>query len=383
MKKAITPFPTSPERLGAAKTMADNGVDLSAGQKTGSKGLQYAESELGGGTAAALNDKQGEQFTKAVLSKAGVNANRATPQVIDDAFNRIGGDFDQLAAKTTVPFDQQLQSDMLNVATDYQAVSGAPAKVVEDMVNRAGQLASQNGGVLAGQAYQNWRSKLGEYIKRADGPTQGALRDLQDAMDEAVERHMPPEYLPEWQAARREYKNMLVIEKAATAGGENAALGLISPAQLRQATVAQNRRAYARGTGDFSDLAHSGAATMTPLPQSGTAPRTAVRNIGTALPTLVGSGLGGGVAGVPGAIAGAAAGAAVPYAAGKAIMSPVGQKYLGNQMLKPRARGDLRGAAQFAVEVPNLVDLVMNGGRPAAPQPAMSRKGLIEAIQRR
>jgi hypothetical protein len=363
VKKAITPFPATPERISAADTMEANGVNLTAGQRTGNKGLQYAESELGGATAAGINDTQGEQFTKAVLSKAGINADRATPPVIDEAFNRIGAEFDHLAAKTAVPLDQQLQNDMLQVAADYQSVSGAPAKVVEDMVNRAGELAAQNGGVLAGQAYQNLRSKIGEYSRRADGPTQMALRDLQDALDDAVERHMPPDSMAEWQQARREYKNMLVIEKAATAGGENAALGIISPAQLRMATVNQNRRAYARGTGDFNDLAHAGSATMTPLPQSGTAPRTAVRALGASLPAVIGAAAGS-PGGPLGTIAGAAVGAATPYVAGKVMLSPVGRKYLGNQVLEPRSPTDLRGAAQFSVELPTLLDAIMRGGKP-------------------
>ena len=38
-------------------------------------------------------------------------------------------------------------------------------------------------------------------------------------------------------------------------------------------TVTQNRRAYARGQGDFADLARAGEGVMKPLPNSGTAPR--------------------------------------------------------------------------------------------------------------
>lgn len=46
--KARSPFTASTERTAAAQTLSNEGVPLSAGQKTGSKWLQYRESELGG-----------------------------------------------------------------------------------------------------------------------------------------------------------------------------------------------------------------------------------------------------------------------------------------------------------------------------------------------
>lgn len=71
---------------------------------------------------------------------------------------------------------------------------------------------------------------------------------LDDAMQRSIAQNNPRD-LGGWQQARRQYRNMLVVEKAATGAGENAALGLISPSQLRNATVQQGRRAFARGLG--------------------------------------------------------------------------------------------------------------------------------------
>ena len=42
---------------------------------------------------------------------------------------------------------------------------------------------------------------------------------------------------------------------------------------LRAALVAQNRRSYARGTGDFNDLVRAGNQVLDKLPESGTAAR--------------------------------------------------------------------------------------------------------------
>jgi hypothetical protein len=125
---------------------------------------------------------------------------------------------------------------------------------------------------------------------------------------------------------------MMVVEKAATGAGAATAEGLISPSQLRNATVTQNRRDYARGQGDFADLARSGEAVMKPLPNSGTAPRQNIQNI----MSILGSVAGGARAGLPGAVAGIAA----PAVAGRVLMSRPVQAYLGNQLLPRRPAGN-------------------------------------------
>ena len=337
LRRAVTPFPASPERLSMADTLASEGVDLTAGQRTGNDRLRHMESELGGYSGQRFMERQGEQFTSAALKRAGIDATRATPEVMDEAFTRIGKSFDDLAAQTSIPFDAKVQDDLLAAVTDYQGTAATPAPIVERMMSRASDLASKNGGVLPGEAYQNIRSEIGSAIKRSDGPTQMALRDVQEALDDAVGRAMPADFVKKWDQARNQYRNMLVLEKAAAGAGENVAGGLLSPSQLRGATVNQNRRAYVRGKGDFAELARAGEGVMKPLPNSGTASRTSARNIGVSLATLLGAG-GGSVAGGPfGAVAGALAGSALPAGVGKAMLSGPGRAYLGNQLLTNRA----------------------------------------------
>lgn len=71
---------------------------------------------------------------------------------------------------------------------------------------------------------------------------------------------------------------------------------------------------------------------MKPMPQSGTALRLAARNLGTMIPAILGGGAGS-PAGPFGAMAGVAAGAAAPRLFGSLMMSPIGQRYLTNQVL--------------------------------------------------
>lgn len=353
-KRAITPFDVSPERAAASDALRREGVELTAGQQTGSKGLQYAESELGGGQIAHLNEQQAEQFTSAALRRAGISADRATPAVMNRAFTDLGQQFDDIASRSSMPLDRQLGSELADALQDYRDLVPDPlrAPVVENAV--AGIINAARGGTFVpGTAYQALRSRFDRLARGAatDPQLSEALYGIRNAMDAAVERYLAqasPDTLGAWQQARHDYRNMLVLERASQNGGEAAALGLISPAQLRSAV--QNiygKRSYVRGQDEFSELAQAGQATMTPLPQSGTAPRTAVRNLTAGVPSVLGAGLGAGAGGLPGAIAGAVAGAAVPAVAGRAILSGAGRRYLGNRVIRDRSPA-AQGAAPAA-----------------------------------
>jgi hypothetical protein len=354
-RRAITPLPVSRERQGLLKTLKQEGVDLTAGQATGRQGLRYAESELGGGKGVAMMERQGEQFTKAALKRAGINANRATPEVMNQAFTRLGNEFDNLAARNNMPPNAKLATDVAATVTDYAAMVPSAArapiigKMANDMVN-----AAQNG--ISGKQYQAYRSRLETMARSSKDPQlTTALRDIKESLDDAMERHLAAsgsKDLGAWREVRNQYRNIIVLEQAASGAGERAAEGIISPSALRNATVQKHgKRNYARGKGDFADLSRAGEATMKPLPQSGTAPRTAVRNIGTSLPALLLGGAGATVSPEM-AIMGMLAGSGVPYAMGRGLLSKPVRSYLSNQAmgkaplaLRQRAALSLLGSA--------------------------------------
>lgn len=337
-KRAISPFLTSPERMNAAAALAKEGVGVTAGQKTGSKGLRYLESELGGGVTEELMEKQGEQFTKAALKKAGIDASRATPEVIDDAFTKIGQQFDDLASRNSLIPDRQLATDLGDTWKEYASLvpETARAPVVMDLIQDVGKRLGQ--GNLDGAAYQAARSRIDRMARTAgkDPQLSQALYGIRNALDDGMERSIAssnPSDAGAWREARNSYRNLLVLERAATGAGEDAALGIISPAQLRNATVTkQGRRNYARGDGDFAELSRAGEALLKPLPNSGTAGRIRAQNLGAGLMSTIGGITGGTAGGLPGGIAGALAGAAIPKVAGKVLMNPVTQALLGNQV---------------------------------------------------
>lgn len=360
--RARAPMTAQPSRQPFVQTLEAEGVPLTAGQRSGSESLRYAESALGnapgsGGGATRIMEAQGEAFTAAALRRAGVNANRATPDVIDGAFTRIGQQFDDLASRNALQGDRALGNALANVEREYQSVVNPTQRVpvIADTIRDIGEAIAANGGILQGPAYQAIRSRLDKLQRgSSDNQLSEALRGIRNALDNAMERTIAltnPRDLGGWREARNQYRNMLVVEKAATGAGENAAQGLISPSQLRNAVAQQGRRAYARGQGDFADLARAGEAVMKPLPQSGTQPRALV----AALPMMAGGGIGsmfGGPAGAGlGALAGHAAGIAAPGLAGRALMSGPVQRYLSNQRAAPNNQLGHNAALQSILEM--------------------------------
>lgn len=345
--RLISPSVTSPERTAMANALGREGVDLTAGQRTGNQKLRYAESEIGGQRAANMAERQGEQFTAAALRRAGTDARRATPEAIDDILEQTDDRFRGLSDRNMLMPDQEMIDGLTGVQNQYSSLvpQNARASVIDDTINDIMQTINLNGPngtpAIQGQSYQAVTSWLAAQARKTTNPEmKEALYGIREVLDDAMERSIAaanPRDLGAWRSARNLYRNYLVIEQAATGAGENAALGLISPSQLRNATVSkQGRRNYARGQGDFAELARAGEALMKPLPNSGTASRLATR-----LPAFA-AGVGGlATGGLDAGLLAAGAAMLAPKAAGAAMMSGPGQRYLGNQVMQnltPRAR---------------------------------------------
>jgi hypothetical protein len=339
--RVVSPIAASAGRDVAVQTLTNEGVPLTAGQRTGSRSLQYAESALGdapfsGGSASKVMSNQAEAFTAAALNRIGEDATRATPEVIDRAFDRIGGVFNRVAQNNTIPLDQRLLGDLSDAWSNYSSVVAPSqmAPVVKNMIGDVLDMAGKNNGQLSGAAYQAMRTKLGQVLRSTTSPElKQAVGDIQSALDDALARNASPNDLAAINQARQQYRNLMVIQRAATGAGSQTAEGLISPSQLRNAVVNQSRRAYARGQGDFADLARAGETALKPLPQSGTAPRLTASAVPAVIGSLLGSMIDGG-AGI-GLTAGGTAGLAVPGVAGRMLMSRPVQAYLGNQLAVP------------------------------------------------
>lgn len=347
VRRAVTPVTVDAERRAAGDILRREGVDLSAGQMSGSNPLRYRESELGGSAVQALMERQGEQFTAAALRRVGSNASRATPDAMQSAYDRIGQQFRDIGGRNAVSADRQLADDLISSVQDYASMTAPSlrAPIVESLARDVA--AAFKNGTMTGDVYNRYASAIADRARKAGGDTnlRGALYGLREALDDAMERSMQragSADMPALREARSQYRNWLTLERATSGAGENAALGIISPSALRGATVGtQGRRNYALGNGDFAELARAGESLMRPLPNSGTAARLKAQGI----TSLLGAGAGGTYGaqqGEGGGWAGAAMGAAAPWAVGQVLMSRLGQRYLTNQVMPGSVSPEVR-----------------------------------------
>jgi len=316
----------TPEDARLAQVAADEGIDLSAGARTGSRPLQAMESvfstlPLTAGPQRAQIDRTAKQFNRAVLQRAGIDADRATPDVLRANTERLGREFDRISAATIVRADDQLLDDLQGVMTRYGTkMPSQQREVVQAWVTDV--LAT--GDTIPGQVYQQARSDLTRQVQgslKTDPGLSQALRGIRDALDNAADRAIPEDLRQAWGAARSQWAAKKQIEAAATTGGN------VSPAKLKTAVSAGNRGAFAEGRGELNDLARVGDRFVKEqVPNSGTPERTA-------LIQLLTGGAVGGLAADP-LMGAATAGTTMllPRVIQGAYNSGAGQAYLGNRV---------------------------------------------------
>jgi len=371
--KAITPMaPASTAYRQAVDTLEQAGIPLTAGQRTGSKGLQYLESNaadmpLVGGQATRLQGRSAEGLDRAVteriypraeLTARGVpeNVNLPNPQVAQHGPEILSDNYKRL---TQAPFvtNPRFQNRMTRAEAEYERLvlphnrSANIAATQDDIINRlvAGR------GRMAGDEYQSIRQQIGKRQRAADinPQEQIALTEFKRALDEAYLAGLTPRDARALMENNRRYALMKQTQSAVDAAGEN-----LSPAKLAQA-VRTRRPAgqYAARTGDLDELAAAAGVVMKPLPNSGTAARTGSQQLMNVLPNAAAASGGGVLGGLLGGPIGAVVGAAAPFAVPYAATSRIGQAYLGNRLAPQSVRDAVaRTLLQQGITQPGVVD---------------------------
>ncbi len=343
-RRAVSPVINrlTPEAQRLAGVAHQEGIQLTPGQQTGSRPLQTAESVLGtlplsAGMAQTRQQAQRVALNRAVLRRAGIAADAATPDVLDAAHTRLGHEFQQLSGQTTVRFDRQLGQDLTDIANRYyQTLPVNQRPIFAHYLQDLQQTAANNRMTLPGAAYQLTRSRLGSQAKAAmqnDPHFGNALHALQNALDDAAGRAIPHQLQDRWQDARRQYGNLRIIEDAMASPSAEAASGNIPPALLWRGVKNQRGSAgMARGRGDLNDLSRVGQQFLKQqIPNSGTPERTQMTRWLTGGLPLTGALVGG----VPGAVAGmgaAALSALTPPAIQALMGTAAGRAWLTNQV---------------------------------------------------
>ena len=371
VRRAITPVPNvnSPGRQALVQGAERRGIPLTAGQATGSRFLQNVESQFEqlpftSGPQRAIREDQGRAFIRDAWRNAGENADDTMPATINAARNRIGGTINTIANRNTLSFTPQLDAELQQIDDSLRFLTpeiGGPVRArIEQLRGMASPSAAP--GVpptVPGASYRILDSQIGKTARSTGNPDlRSALGELRETIRRAMDASISPADAQDWQQARREYANLMVIANAAGRAGGGAAEGMMSPVALRQALDASTGRGYVYGRGDLNELARIGQAVVKPPSDSGTAGRSYANNLLTGSLGVGGATAGGSVGGIPGAMLGGAATVALPRIAQMLMNSDTGQAYLRNQAAAaPTLTPDLMRALlvqQLSGALPNM-----------------------------
>jgi hypothetical protein len=340
----------SPARAALVQAAEREGIPLSAGQATGSRTLQNMEGafqQLPGtsGAEAAFGQEQARAFNRAVLRRAGVDADSAAPEVLNEARARIGGTIGEIAGRNRLRIDDDLLNRLAQQEDEISrfSVPEVSRPIRERMMQIVGQV--DENGEVPGQLYRELDSALGRSMKgTANGDLRNAIGDLRNTLREGMDNSITGDDAEAFREARRQYANLMLAAKAAGGAGAGAAEGNISPLALRGALDQSTGGGYAFGRGDLNELARIGQGVLRAPPDSGTAGRTQMNQL------LTGGGLSAGgstvgalIGGPVGAAAGAVTGLALPAAVRAAYVNPLMQTYLRNQAVRPGVRDAITG----------------------------------------
>lgn len=341
VRRAISPVANAvSDRVArSAQTLQNEGVNaLTAGQQTGNKFLKYFESEHGGRTVQDIYEKQQQQFTSAALRRIGVDSPIADPAVMQQAARDIGARFDDFAANNNIAGSsntRRLIGDLLGDFYRYQRLGGE-APIVGNTPTRVANAIRDNGGTLPGEAYQAIRSDLLRSQRATSSPeVKSSLGDMIKSLDDAMERSAPADQVAAFRDARRQYANLIVLQKAVAQSGEN-----ITPHALRNAAKSGDIKRFVEGRTDLGVLANAGKEILRAPPESGTSSRQAARSAAKfashIVPNLLfgagGTYAGSSEGGPEGALVGGAIGLAAPSAGARIALSNLGRRYLTNQL---------------------------------------------------
>ena len=260
-----------------------------------------------------------------------MQANRATGDVLNEAAQNIGRQFDGITTGVSVVPDSTTLTNMSRALEQYRQIapSGSVPPLFKD-VNKEVVRSFRSGNSIPAEQLKQWRSAFSKLTKSENAATRSAAIEAMDVLDDAIARGLTaagrPEDVARLSQLREQYRNLMAVEGAAAMRG--AEEGLLSPAQIRSAVARQSRRQYVRDQrGDIGELARAGSDILSPLPSAPAGGQRFLPEVKKASQIAAGTYLGGPVGGVAAYLA--------PQAAGALRMTDPVQRYLANQLVSP------------------------------------------------
>lgn len=265
-----------------AQKASDMGINVRGSQISGSPAMRTLDSVLArvpGTGMAADNAAQRTAFTRAIGKTFGADADRLTPEVMQQAKDKIGGVYNDVSNRVTLDLHPDrgnpFVENLANIKSNAQGVldtTKLPAldHLIENITSKIGP-----DGTMPGRTFQALTSKGGMLdLATKDGNSSyaAAAKALKANLNAALESSAAPEDAAALKAADWQWKNMKTVEKLIAKSPD----GTISPALLQNpVSTSFSNRAYT-GAGDLGDLGDIGQMFLKDQGSSNTAERGGV-----------------------------------------------------------------------------------------------------------
>jgi hypothetical protein len=350
----------TPQVERAVQRLEQAGVPVDIAERMGSENLRAVRRFLTDNPISASVMKKGAEktqsaFNTAALRLIGEQGEAALPEVLARADDRIGEVMDEIAQKNRIKVDDRMVSE-LAALEEAASMTLEPEKIVP-LRNQLNNILSKvdDQDRISGEAYQRIRTIAAEMGRNPALAT--VAQQLRETVDSALERSAGPDAAAAIRQARKQYRNLKLLEPAVAAN----ATGNISPAALASSTGTARQRSaalYDRGDADMARLARDMRTMAETMPQSGTVPRAGIQAVGAAIPAAgaLGYNLYTGQEPAENVLGLGALGAAAMFAprgAARLYQSPAIQQYLMRGIQSPLARRAMmsrgtRGIATYA-----------------------------------
>lgn len=312
--------------------LKDAGVPLDAAQATGSNMLARTKAFLADNpvTSAAQQSfaaTQKQAYNKAIAKTFGEEADYITPEVIQAAKDRLGANYDAIAARNNIHLDKTLEGHLSSIEKEAQNILNPENfNLVKKQVDNILAKADGNGGALSGAQYQEIKTVLDKLSGSENKTVGNYARELKDSLLDGLTRSAKAsgnkEDVALLKETNKQYGNMKKVENVA-----DFSTGEINPSKLyNHLKTKSNRYSFYSQDKALSDLASAGKNILPEkMPNSGTAARLLNAS---ALPALLGIGdylKEGDIYHAGGA---ATAGILAPKAAQMLINNPAAARYL-------------------------------------------------------
>lgn len=350
----------TPQVERAVQRLEQAGVPVDIAERMGSENLRAVRRFLTDNPISASVMKKGAEktqsaFNTAALRLIGEQGEAALPEVLARADDRIGEVMDEIAQKNRIKVDDRMVSE-LAALEEAASMTLEPEKIVP-LRNQLNNILSKvdDQDRISGEAYQRIRTIAADMGRNP--ALAGVSRQLRETVDSALERSAGPDDAAAIKQARKQYRNLKLLEPAV----EAKSTGNISPAALASSTGTARQRSaalYDRGDADMARLARDMRTMAETMPQSGTVPRAGIQAVGAAIPAAgaLGYNLYTGQEPAENVLGLGALGAAAMFAprgAARLYQSPAIQQYLMRGIQSPLARRAMmsrgtRGIATYA-----------------------------------